>query len=159
MPTASEVRLRPLRIADFNSVYALWKKTDGIGLNESDTRGAIAGFLKRNPGMSTVAVDGDRIVGAILCGHDGRRGYLHHLAVAQRWRRQGLGRSLVAVCLAKLNAAGIPKCNLFLFSSNASGKAFWRRLGWQVRPDFRLVQKLTAPSCATACGKEPSRTC
>jgi ribosomal protein S18 acetylase RimI-like enzyme len=122
----------------------LWKKTEGIGLNESDTRVAVAAFLKRNPGLSAVATSGGRVVGAILCGHDGRRGYLHHLAVAKGWRRRGLGRSLVAFCLDGLHAAGIPKCNLFLFSDNYSGRTFWKRLGWQVRTDLRLVQKPTA---------------
>jgi putative acetyltransferase len=143
MPTDA-TRLRPLRLADYDAVASLWKRTEGIGLNESDTRAAIGGFLRRNPGLSTVAVAGDRIVGAILCGHDGRRGYLHHLAVARAWRQRGLGRALVARSLEGLRAAGIPKCNLFLFADNTAGRAFWRRLGWAVRSDLRLVQKSTA---------------
>jgi ribosomal protein S18 acetylase RimI-like enzyme len=149
MAATSNVRLRAFRIADYGRVMKLWKKTEGIGLNESDTRAAVAAFLRRNPGMSAVAVSGGRVVGAILCGHDGRRGYLHHLAVAKGRRRRGLGRSLVAFCLHELHSAGIPKCNLFLFSDNHAGKVFWRRLGWQVRPDLRLVQRASAPSCVT----------
>ena len=136
-----------MRISDYDRVYALWKKAEGIGLGESDAREAIARFLKRNPNLSVVATAGRRIVGAILCGHDGRRGYLHHLVVSPRLRRKGLGRRLVAVCLDKLHSEGIPKCNLFVFASNASGKAFWRRIGWTVRSDLRLVQRNTAGSC------------
>lgn len=148
MPTA-EPRLRPMRLADYPGVMALWKKTEGIGLSESDTRPATAAFLRRNPGLSTVAVAGGRVVGAILCGHDGRRGYLHHLAVAPKSRRQGLGRALVGRSLENLRAVGIPKCNLFLFSDNAAGRAFWKRLGWTMRSDLVLVQKATAPERST----------
>jgi ribosomal protein S18 acetylase RimI-like enzyme len=159
MATASDVRLRPFRIADYERVMRLWKKTEGIGLNESDTREAVAAFLRRNPGMSAIAVSGSQVVAAILCGHDGRRGYLHHLAVARGWRRQGLGRSLVAFCLDKLHSAGIPKCNLFLFSDNHSGKAFWKGLGWQVRPDLRLVQRPTLAANSTDCEARSKPTC
>jgi ribosomal protein S18 acetylase RimI-like enzyme len=84
------------------------------------------------------------VIAAVLCGHDGRRGYLHHLAVARTWRHQGVGRTLVTVCLEKLRLEGIPKCNLFLFTSNIPGRAFWRRLGWNIRADLRLVQRGTS---------------
>jgi putative acetyltransferase len=143
-------KIRIMRISDYRSVHALWKKTEGIGLNESDTREAIGRFLRRNPNLSLVATAGRRIVGAVLCGHDGRRGYLHHLAVVPSRRRRGLGRDLVAVCLERLRSEGIPKCNLFLFASNTSGKAFWRRIGWNVRSDLRLVQRNTASSCGSS---------
>ena len=153
-PARPTVRLRAFRLADYAAVFALWKKTEGIGLNESDTRAAIRRYLRHNPGLSLVATAGGRIVGAVLCGHDGRRGYLHHLAVARSWRRCGVGRSLVSACLDRLRAEGIPKCNLFLFASNLPGKAFWRRLGWSVRADLRLVQRRTAVAageCRTSC--------
>ena len=97
-----------------------------------------------------MATSGGRIVAAILCGHDGRRGYLHHLAVAPKWRRLGIGRTLVGACLKGLRGERIPKANLFLFASNAAGRAFWRRLGWSVRPDLRLVQRRTAATPADA---------
>jgi ribosomal protein S18 acetylase RimI-like enzyme len=144
MAPRSPVSLRPFRIADYGEVYAIWKKAEGVGLNESDSREAVGRYLRRNPGLSQVAVSGGRVVAAVLCGHDGRRGYLHHLAVAKRWRRMGLGRALVAACLGKLHKEGIPKCNLFLFASNRPGRAFWRRLGWSVRSELRLVQRSTA---------------
>jgi putative acetyltransferase len=154
MPPRSSVRLRSFRIADHDEVYAIWRKAEGVGLGESDSREAIGRYLRRNPGLSQVAVLGGRVIATVLCGHDGRRGYLHHLAVAGRWRRKGVGRALVAACLEKLGEAGIPKCNLFLFAGNRAGRAFWRRLGWSVRSDLRLVQRGTAAvpvSCRTSC--------
>jgi putative acetyltransferase len=143
MTTHPSIRLRALRLSDYEDVYALWKRTEGVGLSESDEKEAIGLFLRRNPGLSQVATSGGKVVAAMLCGHDGRRGYLHHLAVARKWRRQGVGRAVVAACLEKLHAEGIPKCNLFLFASNTSGQAFWRSLGWSVRSDLRLVQRST----------------
>ncbi len=94
------------------------------------------------------------MIAAVLCGHDGRRGYLHHLAVARKMRRKGIGARLVAACLERLDEEGITKCNLFLYAGNRTGSAFWRRLGWTVRPDLRLVQRGTAGasgSCRTTC--------
>jgi putative acetyltransferase len=124
-------------------VLALWRSCEGIGLNESDTREAIAAYLVRNPGLSLVATDADGvIVGAVLGGHDGRRGYLHHLAVASAHRGCGLGRALVDKTLTRLSQLGIQKCNIFLYANNAAGRAFWLREGWSLREDLVVVQKV-----------------
>jgi ribosomal protein S18 acetylase RimI-like enzyme len=150
----SSVRIRLMRLSDYPQIHALWLKSEGVGVGESDSREAVGRFLKRNPGLSLTATSGKRVVAAVLCGHDGRRGYLHHLAVSGRWRRRGIGRELVTGCLERLRAQDIPKCNLFLFSSNKSGRDFWRRLGWKVRADLRLVQRGTDDSrgsCSTSC--------
>ena len=82
----------------------------------------------------------DQIIGAVLCGHDGRRGYLHHLAVARRLRGRGIGRQLVDACLAKLREAGISRCNIFIFANNAAGLKFWARAGWKLRMELRVMQ-------------------
>jgi putative acetyltransferase len=132
--------VRHFRIEDFDAVIALWRRTEGVGLNESDTRLAITAFLRRNPRLSFVAEQGGRIIGAVLCGHDGRRGYLHHLAVSKRHRRRGIGRLLVNACLAKLRKAGIQKCNIFIFANNAAGMKFWAHTGWSLRTELRLMQ-------------------
>ena len=100
-------RLRVMTPADYDAVIALWRGCEGIGLTESDTRPAIAAYLARNPDMSFVAEAGGRLVGAVLGGHDGRRGYLHHLAVDPAWRRRGLGRELTDAVLARLRAEGM----------------------------------------------------
>lgn len=139
-PADDETIVRSFRIEDFDAVIALWQRTEGVGLNESDTRRAITAFLRRNPRLSFVAEQGGRIIGAVLCGHDGRRGYLHHLAVSKRHRRRGIGRRLVNACLAKLRKAGIQKCNIFIFANNAAGMKFWAHTGWSLRTELRLMQ-------------------
>ena len=143
--------IEPMTLADFEEVLRLWQGAAGVGLNESDTRPAIAIYLKRNRGMSFVARQGKELVGAVLCGHDGRRGYLHHLAVAPSHRRKGLGTKLVARCLAELKRLRILKCNIFLYADNVRGERFWRNNGWEKRDDVCLVQKNLGSSRAK-CG-------
>jgi ribosomal protein S18 acetylase RimI-like enzyme len=142
--------LRAMTPADYDAVLALWQASEGIGLNESDTREAIAAYLVRNPGFSLVAEIEGVIVGAMLCGHDGRRGYLHHLAVASPHRRRGLGRVLVNESLTRLRAQGITKCNIFLYANNDAGRAFWLREGWAPREDLVVVQKAISVSGVAA---------
>ncbi len=128
---------------DLPEVIRFWQEMEGIGLGESDSVPALTSYLQRNPELSFVARNEQRqIIGAVLCGHDGRRGYLHHLAVAKNYRKKGIGRALVEKCLSSLQALNILKCNLFLFSNNSSGEAFWRKMGWRGRRDLRLRQKV-----------------
>ena len=141
MSATTDWQLRVMTLADHDEVIALWRVTEGIGLTVSDDREAIGAYLARNPGMSFVAVAGGRIVGAVLGGHDGRRGYLHHLAVTPAWRHRGIGRALVEAVLAELRDAGMLKCNLFLYADNEAGRAFWLKHGWATREDLVLVQK------------------
>jgi ribosomal protein S18 acetylase RimI-like enzyme len=135
------IELRSMTIEDYDQVFALWKATEGIGLSAADERPAIAAYLQRNPGMSFVASDKDRIVGAALCGHDGRRGYLHHLAVAPSHRGKGLGRVLAAKCLAAVSGHGIGKCHLFVFAGNAAALSFWKHVGWTQRVDIVVMSR------------------
>jgi putative acetyltransferase len=132
--------VRHFRVEDYDAVVALWWRTEGVGLNESDTRPAVAAYLRRNPRFSFVAEKDGRIIGAVLCGHEGRRGYLHHLAVAKRYRQRGIGRRLVDACLAKLRKAGIQRCNIFIFANNAEGMKFWAHTGWKLRTELRVMQ-------------------
>jgi putative acetyltransferase len=140
IPGADGTIVRYFRIEDFAAVIALWWRTEGVGLNESDTRPAFAAYLRRNPRLSLVAEKNGRIICTVLCGHDGRRGYLHHLAVSKRHRFRGTGRQLVNACLAKLRKAGISKCNIFIFADNAAGMKFWAHTGWSLRTELRLMQ-------------------
>lgn len=131
-----------MTMADYDEVFALWQNTEGVGLNESDTRENIAKFLLRNPDMSFIARDSSgELIGAVLCGHDGRRGYLHHLAVAKSQRGQGLGKSLLNACLAALKREGIIKCNIFVYAHNESGQSFWKHSGWNPRSDLLVMQQ------------------
>lgn len=129
---------------DYSAVMALWRGTPGIGLDDdSDSLPGITRYLKRNPELSFVALAQGTIVGAVLSGHDGRRGYLHHLAVATTHRKLGIGKALTFRCLRSLEKQGVPKCNIFLFRSNSKGRAFWKQIGWNLRPDLSVLQKKT----------------
>ena len=142
-----------MTVADYEQVVALWRTADGVGLDgDADSREGIAAYLLRNPGLSFVARRDGQVVGAVLSGHDGRRGYLHHLAVAGAHRGRGIGRALVEACLAELGRIGIGKCNIFLFSDNAAGEQFWKRVGWLERRDLKVLQRPTPAGPATIRG-------
>ncbi len=138
-----DYRLQPMEKRDLAEVIQFWQGIEGIGLSESDSYSALSFYLQRNPGLSWVTRNKDReLIGAVLCGHDGRRGYLHHLAVAQDYRRKGIGSALVERCLSSLRELKILKCNIFLFSHNPEGQGFWKAMGWKKREDLILVQKV-----------------
>ena len=136
--------LREMTIEDYDMVIDIWDKSDGVGLSDADSREGIKRFLKRNPGLSFVTLDGGKIIGAALCGHDGRRGYIHHLAVIEENRRQGLGRSLVGRCMYALMRIGISKCHLFLFGDNKNAVAFWNKVGWSQRVELMMMSQQIA---------------
>lgn len=137
------ITLREMTPEDYDAAYALWQASEGIGLGADDSKKGITRFLARNPGLSFVALEGRRLVGAALCGHDGRRGYIHHLAVAESHRRRGVGRALAAQCLSALKRAGINKCHLFVFARNHPALAFWRTIDWEQRMDLIVMSALT----------------
>ena len=137
-------RIKQMKEADISGAIQLWKQTEGVGLdNDSDTPQKIAAYLKRNPKCSFVAYKKTELIGAVLSGHDGRRGYLHHLTVKKEYRKQGIGTQLINRCLGSLKKTGIPKCNIFLFKSNKSGRAFWLNSKWNLRTDLTILQKKT----------------
>ena len=133
--------LSRMMAGDVDVALDLWSKIDGVGLNESDTPDQLRSYLERNPGLSLVVRDGQHIVGAVLCGHDGRRGYLHHLAICPEYRKRGFGRQIVEACLASLREIGILKCNIFLYADNELGERFWKRCGWSKRSDLQILQR------------------
>ena len=136
-----KVLIEPMTIEHYNEVIALWKVSENVGLSSADERENIKLYLARNPVMSFVAKDNSEIIGAALCGHDGRRGYLHHLAVAESHRKKGIGRKLAERCMESLKNVGIQKCHLFVFLTNTEGKAFWGKIGWLLRSDIQVVSK------------------
>ncbi|MEZ6044643.1 MAG: GNAT family N-acetyltransferase [Planctomycetaceae bacterium] len=133
-----QFKIRPLSIDDYDSITALWQKSEGVALSSADSREAISLYLERNPGLSQVAICADQIVGTLLCGHDGRRGYLHHLAVEESYRSQGIATALVNKVLQNLADVGIEKCHLLVLNSNAAGIEFWNKLGWEKRDRLSL---------------------
>jgi len=137
------VSIRSMTIGDYDDVAALWHGAPGVGLSDADSRRGIAQFLERNPGLSLVAHDGDRLVGAVLCGHDGRRGVITHLAVEPARRREGIGRNLVERCIASVGALRIEKCHVFVFAENEEAITFWKEGGWHERVELRLLSRYT----------------
>ena len=135
------IRLEPFANSHYAAARALWEATDGVGLSGADSPAAITQFLARNPSTSYVALDDARLVTTSLVGHDGRRGLIHHLAVAASHRRKGIGKRLVAEGLAALGRAGIQKCHLLVFAENAVGREFWRVVGAEHREE-RMVYSL-----------------
>jgi len=145
------ITISPFTIEAYDRVIALWQQTEGIGLSSADSRENIQAYLARNPGMSFVAQRGGEVVAAVLGGHDGRRGYIHHLAVRPDCRRQGLGRTLVDRCLSALQQAGIQKSHLFIFNTNDDGLQFWEKTGWTRRADISVMSKDIKPTATSKC--------
>ena len=131
--------IRQMTISDYESAYALWEKTPGIGLSDADSRENIHLYLQRNSGFSFVASCDGKLVGAVLCGHDGRRGYLHHLVVDERYQKQQAGKLLVENCMNALEQLGIKKCHIFVYRDNEAGKAFWEHIGWKLRLELDIM--------------------
>lgn len=131
------MRIRVMTIADYDRVYTLWMACRNMGFNNlDDSREGIGKYLKRNPDTCFVALEGDALAGVILCGHDGRRGFIHHMAVAEGYRNNGIGTALVDAALSALRAEGIHKVALVAFKYNESGNAFWEKMGFTVRDDL-----------------------
>ena len=139
------LQIREMVAADYPALRELWESSEGIGLSDADSEAGFEQFLARNRGLSVVAVDGDRMVGGALCGHDGRRGYIHHLAVSLSHRRRGIARALVTRCLSTLDAEGIQKCHVFVLDENTAGSAFWEASGWAERVELAVFSRGTAP--------------
>ena len=130
--------IRPMSIADYDQLRALWLSTPGMGLNDlDDSREGIARYLERNPHTCFVATEnGFDVTGAIMCGHDGRRGYIYHTCVRADRQGEGIGRALVEAALDALHAEGIHKVALVVFGRNDKGNAFWEKLGFTTREDL-----------------------
>ena len=131
------MNIREMKIEDYDKVFALWKTIKGFGIRSvDDSKEGIERFLKWNPGLSVVAEENGEIVGAILCGSDGRRGCLYHVCVHKDYRRQGIGKTMVVWCMEKLKELQINKVSLIAFTQNDIGNAFWKEIGWTKREDL-----------------------
>ncbi|MBQ9936435.1 MAG: GNAT family N-acetyltransferase [Lachnospiraceae bacterium] len=136
--------IRNMTIEDYQAVYSLWLSCAGMGLNNlDDSRDGIDRFLKRNPDTCFVAVE-DEIVGVIIAGHDGRRGYIYHTAVSPRCRKQGIASKLVAKVEEAMKEIGINKLVLVVFDKNEAGNGFWQEQGFTVREDLVYRNKAVA---------------
>jgi ribosomal protein S18 acetylase RimI-like enzyme len=136
------VRITPFQMSDYDAAVELWRSAEGVVLGRADERDAVARFLSHNDGLSFVARSEGRLAGAVLCGTDGRRGFLHHLAVGGSVRRRGIGTALVERCLEALRRRGIEKCHLFVLVGNEDAQRFWERTGWSVRRDLVMMSRV-----------------
>lgn len=129
--------IRLMTIEDYEKVYQLWLSCSGMGLNNlDDSKDGIAKYLDRNPDTCFVAEKSDEIIGVIISGHDGRRGFIYHTAVNPEYRNQGIAKMLVEAAMDALKANGINKVALVVFDRNKDGNAFWEKFGFTVREDL-----------------------
>lgn len=129
--------VRVMTVEDYDQVRELWNSIKGFGIRSvDDSREGVERFLKRNPTTSVVAIEEGRIVGAILCGHDGRRGCLYHVCVHKDYRMRGIGKSMVVFAMEALKEEQINKVSLIAFTKNDIGNAFWKEIGWTKREDL-----------------------
>lgn len=134
------ISTREFVIDDYDASVALWKLMEGrIEVAEGDAREEIRGYLMRNPGLSRVAEEDGTIIGSVLCGHDGRRGFIYHLAVAPTYQGRGVGKLLVGECIALLRAAGITRSLILVARDNSTAHSFWLRSGWEDVPDVIVM--------------------
>lgn len=126
-----------MTIEDYEEVYKLWKKIKGFAIRSiDDSREGVSRFLERNPKTSVVALEDGKVVGAILCGHDGRRGCLYHVCVDPEYRLKGIGKAMVVQAMHALHEEKISKVSLIAFTENDIGNAFWKVIGWTKREDL-----------------------
>jgi ribosomal protein S18 acetylase RimI-like enzyme len=140
------MEITELTIKNCEEVLTLWESSEGVGLDsDTDTKERIWIYLQRNPGLSFAAFEKGKLIGAVLCGQDGRRGYLQHLTVAEAYRNKGIGTALVDKVILKLWMLGIRKCNIFVFADNLAGQEFWKKNGWVERTDLKVMSKSISP--------------
>ena len=133
------ITIRAMTIEDYEGVYSLWMRIRGFSMKSvDDSREGVERFLRRNPNTSVVAVENRQIIGAILCGHDGRRGCLYHVCVDPAYRRQGIGTQMVVFTMNALKEEEISKVSLIAFVNNDGGNAFWKKNGWTKREDLNF---------------------
>ena len=132
-----KVNIREMTMEDFEEVHALWMGIHGFGIRSiDDSKEGVERFIRRNPTTSMVACENDRIIGAILCGHDGRRGCLYHVCVHEDYRKQGIGQKMV-------HPIPCQKWFLIAFKKNDIGNHFWQGMGWTFREDVNYYEYVT----------------
>ena len=131
--------IREFQLDDYDAAVRLWQRVEGVEIAEGDSREEIATYLAQNPALSRVALDGDKLVAVALCGHDGRRGFIYHLAVEPGYQQQGVGRRIVAECVDALRQCGLTRALILVAAGNEAAHAFWQRCGWEDVPGAMLM--------------------
>jgi len=135
------IQISEMQSKDYTQAFKLWESLPGMGLSSADQEEPLLSFLSKNAGTCFVAQDQGKLIGTILGGSDGRRGYIYHLAVHADYQRHGLGDKLTQECLKALRKKGIEKCHIFVIASNREGMKFWSRIGWKLRDDIVVMSK------------------
>ncbi len=130
------MEIRSMKIEDYDEVFAMWLITSKRALSSADSKENIEKYLNRNKGLSQVAICDGKIVGTVLSGHDGRRGFIHHMAVLPEYRRHHIGRALAEKAIQKLTKEGIEKTHIFCYKDNKAGQGFWTDFGFERRDDI-----------------------
>lgn len=137
--------IRKMNISDYEKTYEIWMSCKGMGLNDlDDSRDGIERFLLRNPETCFVAEADKTVVGVIMSGHDGRRGYIYHTAVLPEYRNRGIAAALVENVMSEMKVLGINKVALVVFDRNKGGNAFWEKMGFTERGDLIYRNKIIA---------------
>jgi ribosomal protein S18 acetylase RimI-like enzyme len=149
-----EYKIRPMTESDYEGVHALWMTIHGFGIRSiDDSKEGVVRFLNRNPNISAVAESDGKIVGSILCGHDGRRACFYHVCVSEKYRMHGIGRKMVAFCCEQLKKEHINKVCLNAFVTNTVGNKFWQKMGWTLRDDMNYYDFTLNPENLTIFNK------
>jgi N-acetylglutamate synthase len=138
------IKIRLMTIDDYEQLIELFQQTPGIAVREADSKNAINKYLDRNKNLNFVATDNNKIIGCVMCGYDGRRGYLQHLIVKPEYRRKGIGENLFKNCIRNLDKIGISKTQIFVFKDNDIANKFWSNKGWKLREDVNMYSYISS---------------
>jgi ribosomal protein S18 acetylase RimI-like enzyme len=128
---SGQITTRQFEVTDYDPAIRLWSQAEGIEIAEGDSRDDIARYVRQNPGLSRVAEDGDVMIGVALCGHDGRRGFIYHLAVEPAYQQRGIARRLVTECVEGLRRLNLKRALILVAADNPVAQTFWQRCGWE----------------------------
>lgn len=117
----------------YDELIEFWHGMGGIYHSDDDKYDNLKIYLERNPGTNFIVLDNDQIIATIKCSHDGRKGYIHRVAVDPRYRKKGIARELVYRCLELLQEKGIKQVRLFVLDSNTEALRFWKYIGFEER--------------------------
>lgn len=137
----TNITIREMKKEDHPQIYEIWRNSKGIGLGQLDLKEEVGNFLKQNSKYSFVAVKDDKLLGAVLCGYDGRRAFIYQMAIDSDCRNKGIGTMLVDKCVKQLKQDRILKCDLYCFTDNEIGRSFWKKMGWKQRPEINIFSQ------------------
>ena len=130
--------IREINIEDYDDLLDLFSQTPGITVRDADSKESTKKYLLRNPNLNFVATVNSEIIGCVMCGHDGRRGYLQHLIVKPKHQKKGIGQKLFEKCITNLKSIAIHKTHIFVFKDNNQANSFWMKQGWEIRDEINM---------------------